>query len=51
MTTDLIMSGNNWGILMVLYYVGVAVSAYGFTYAHISFLRMYTMPFPKRFRE
>ena len=41
MTTDLIMSGNNWGIIMVLYYVGVAVSAYGFTYAHISFLRMF----------
>ena len=41
MTTDLIMSGNNWGIIMVLYYVFVAVSAYGFTYAHISILRMF----------
>ena len=41
MTTDLIMSGNNWGILQVLYYVIVAVSAYGSTYAHISFLRMF----------
>lgn len=41
MTTDLIMSGNNWGILMVLYYVLVAVAAYGSTYAHISFLRMF----------
>ena len=41
MTTDLIMSGNNWGIIMVLYYVLVAVAAYGSTYAHISFLRMF----------
>ncbi len=41
MSTDLLTHGNHWGILHVLYYVFVAVSAYGFTYAHISFLRMF----------
>ena len=36
MTTDLIMSGNNWGIIQVLLYVAVALSAGGTGYAHIT---------------
>lgn len=39
MTTDLIMSGNNWGILQVLLYVAMALSASGTGYAHIVSIR------------
>ena len=41
MTTDLIMSGNNWGIINVLLYVAMGIAAYGSLFAHISFLRMF----------
>jgi len=41
MTTDLLTNGNHWGILHIVYYVFVGITAYGSTYAHISFLRMF----------